>query len=125
MQNSPVPKSIERIRSTGALGTFPGAALASVEHDVYILKVDADAVVTTAKAELASRLEDISSRFVSSLVADDKTAFERLLDGLGAMESGQTKELPAEYIRGLIEDVAKTIEDVNVLVAALRTRKPG
>ncbi len=41
MKELGVPQSVERIRSTGAFGHFPGAALASVAHDVYILATPA------------------------------------------------------------------------------------
>ena len=50
------PKTVERIRSTGALGQFPGAVLASVEHDVYVLEAEAAAALAEAQATIA-RLE--------------------------------------------------------------------
>jgi len=44
------PKTVDRIRSTGTFGQFPGAVLAAVGHDTYILEAEVAKLVADAEA---------------------------------------------------------------------------
>lgn len=57
MKELGVPQSVERIRSTGAFGHFPGAALASVAHDVYILATPEALAASPEVAKLVAEAE--------------------------------------------------------------------
>lgn len=59
MKELGVPQSVERIRSTGAFGHFPGAALASVAHDVYILATPA---ALAASPEVKALIREAEAR---------------------------------------------------------------
>ena len=56
------PKTVDRIRSTGAFGQFPGAVLAAVGHDTYILEADVAKLVAEAVAAERERCVEIAVR---------------------------------------------------------------
>lgn len=57
------PKTVDRIRSTGAFGQFPGAVLAAVGHDTYILEAEVAKLVAEAEARGMERAAGIARRF--------------------------------------------------------------
>ena len=71
MKELGVPQSVERIRSTGAFGHFPGAALASVAHDVYILATPA---ALAASPEVQALIREAEARGMERALRIMKTA---------------------------------------------------
>ncbi|MBA3912162.1 MAG: hypothetical protein C0524_20345 [Rhodobacter sp.] len=53
------PKTVDRIRSTGTFGQFPGAVLAAVGHDTYILEAEVAKLVADAEARGVERAAEI------------------------------------------------------------------